>query len=59
MEANETYGVVGRLNDTVADVARHLAELGREGVEEGWRWRVSLIPKREVRGRESVRDWWL
>lgn len=45
----ETYGE-GRLNDTVADVARQLV-LGREHDDEVARWRVILVPKREVGGR--------
>jgi len=45
----ETYGV-GRLNDTVADVARQLV-LGRERDDEVARGRVILVPKREVGGR--------
>ena len=45
----ETYGV-GRLNDTVADVALQLV-LGRERDDEVARRRVILVPKREVGGR--------
>lgn len=45
----ETYGV-GGINDTVADVARKLV-MGRERVGERGFWRVSLVPKREVRGK--------
>ena len=45
----EAYGV-GRLNDTVADVARQLV-LGRERDDEVARRRVILVPKREVGGR--------
>ena len=42
----EAYGV-GRLNDTVAEVARQLV-LGRERDDEVARRRVILVPKREV-----------
>ena len=41
---------MGRLNDTVADVARQLV-LGRERDDEVARRRVILVPKREVGGR--------
>lgn len=51
----KTYGV-GGINDTVADVARKLV-MGKERVDEGGFGRVSLVPKREVRGR--VQEGWL
>lgn len=37
------FGAVGRLNDTVAEVARQFV-MEKERVDEMGRWKVSLVP---------------